>query len=296
MKIIVTGSAGFIGSHIAAKYRALGHDVIDIDLRAKKARNICDEEAMRRLFLREKPDIVSHHAGVIEVVKSIENPRATFEANVLGTINLLQAAGKAGTVKRFIFPSSYTVYGEPAKLPVDETTAIAPISPYGLSKVMAEEAIRFYGKLYGFAHMIFRYPNIYGPGQDGNGAVGAIAIFAERMRQGKAPVIFGDGSKTRDYVHIDDIVRLNALALRAKASGTFCIGTAREVSDERVFAEVKKHMEFPETPTYMAHRYGEVRNISVSGKEAEAALGFKPRISFETGVRNYLRGTRKGTA
>ncbi len=296
MKIVVTGSAGFVGSHIAAKYRALGHEVVEVDIRGKKPKDICDARAMEKLFLREKPDIVSHHAGVIEVVKSIADPEPTFRTNVLGTVNLLQAAGMAGTVKRFIFPSSYTVYGEPRKLPVNEVTLIAPISPYGLSKTMAEEAIRFYGNLYGFAHMIFRYPNIYGPGQDGTGAVGAVAIFAELMKRGKAPVIFGDGSKTRDYVHIEDIVRLNALALRTKESGTFCIGTSREMSDLDVFVKIAKHMAFPDSPVHAPHRHGEVRNIAVSGAKAERLLKFAPRISFERGVQEYMKKCQGGMA
>lgn len=289
MKIAVTGSAGFIGAHIQAAYRALGHDIVEIDLRGKEPRDINDEGAMTALFAKEKPDIVNHHAGVIEVVKSIEDPQPTFRTNVMGTINLLRAAGKAGTVRQFIFPSSYTVYGDPDTLPADERTPLAPISPYGLSKLMAEDAIRFYGKLYGLHHTIFRYGNIYGPGQDGTGNVGIVAIFADKMRRGGRPTIFGDGSKTRDYVHIDDIVRLNVAALENADDVTVCAGSMRMIADDEAFGEIARHANYAERPMYAPHRDGEVRRIMLANAKAKELFGWQPKVAFETGVERYMR-------
>lgn len=290
MKIVVTGSSGFIGTHIRNAYQAEGHEVIEIDLRGKESRNINDLDAMMAIFDKEKPDIVNHHAGVIEVVKSIEDPEPTFRTNVLGTVNLLRAAGKAGTVKQFIFPSSYTVYGDPVKLPADENTPLLPISPYGLSKLMAEEAIRFYGKLYGFRHAIFRYGNIYGPGQDGTGNVGIVAIFGDKMRRGERPTIFGDGSKTRDYVHIDDIVRLNMAALGKNDDLTVCAGSMRMIADNEAFGEIARHAKYKDLPAYAPHREGEVRRIMLANMDAKKVLGWQPEVTFETGVERYMKG------
>lgn len=290
MKIVITGSTGFIGAHIANACRAAGHEVVGIDLRATEPHDVNDLGAMTRIFEKERPDAVSHHAGVIEVVKSIEDPEATFRTNVIGTINLLRAAGRTGTVKQFIFPSSYTVYGEPDTLPVDERTPLSPISPYGLSKVIAEDAIRFYGKLYGFRHAIFRYGNVYGPGQDGKGNVGIVAIFADKMRRGERPTIFGDGSKTRDYVHIDDIVRLNMAALGKDADMTLCAGSGRMITDDEAFAEIARHAKYENHPVYVPHREGEVKRIILANAKAKEVFGWQPEVTFETGVERYMTG------
>ena len=291
MKIVVTGDAGFIGSHIADRYRELGHDVKGIDIRNRKSLDITDFPAMRKFFAKEKPDIVNHHAGLIEVVKSLADPDPVMRTNVLGTANLLRAAGACGTVKKFIFPSSYTVYGDAATLPADESTPIAPLSPYGLSKAMAEEAIRFWSRHFGFSHLILRYPNAYGPRQDGTGDIGAIAIFAELMRNGKKPTIFGDGSKTRDYAHIEDIVRANERALKKGKNETVCIGTGRETTDRQIFDAVANHMRFADGPIHALSRPGEVRRIAMSSGKAGEILGWKAKIRLEDGVRRYISGT-----
>src|SRR3989344_5224679 len=208
MKIIVTGSAGFIGSHIADRYRALGHTVVEVDIRSpKNPIDINDAAALTALFKKEKPDIVNHHAAIAEVVKSIRDPLPTFQTNVLGTVNVLMAAGEAGTVKKILFASTGgAIYGEPKKLPADEATPATPLSPYGLSKLLGEEAIAFYSRMFGYAYLIFRYPNVYGPRQNPKGEAGVVAIFAELMKHGVRPTIFGDGTKARDYAYVDDIV------------------------------------------------------------------------------------------
>jgi len=288
MKIVVTGSAGFIGSHIADRYRALGHTVVGIDLRGKKPYDINDYGAMEAVFRREKPDIVNHHAGVIEVVKSLAEPDATFRTNVLGTINLLRAAGACASVKRFIFPSSYTIYGDPGRLPANEGTPREPLSPYGLSKTMAESAIRFYARLYGFRYVILRYGNVYGPGQDGTRDVGVVAIFAEKMRRKEQPVIFGNGTKTRDYVHISDIVRLNVAALRKGADTTVCAGSMRMIADDEIFAEIARHAGHKGKPAYAPHRAGEISRIMLANEKAKEIFGWQPKIAFERGIRDYM--------
>jgi UDP-glucose 4-epimerase len=155
---------------------------------------------------------------------------------------------------------------------------------------MAEDAIRFYARFYGFRHVIFRYGNVYGPRQDGTGNVGVVAIFAEKMRHGERPVIFGDGTKTRDYVHVADIVRLNVAALRKGGDTTVCAGSMRMIADSEAFAEVARHAAYAETPAYAPHRDGEVRRIMLANAKAKEVFGWQPRMAFETGVRRYMEG------
>ncbi len=208
MKILVTGGAGFIGSHIIDAYVRLGHKVVVIDnLKTgfknnlnKKAKfyrtDIRNLKSIKQIFKKEKFDIVNHHAAIAEVIKSIKNPLLTIETNVLGTINLLVASSE-NKIKKFIFASTGgAIYGEPKKIPVDENTPAKPLSPYGLSKLLAEESIKFYARNFGFDYLIFRYGNVYGPRQNPKGEAGVVAIFSYLIKNNKQPIIFGDGSKT----------------------------------------------------------------------------------------------------
>ncbi|MDO8582869.1 MAG: NAD-dependent epimerase/dehydratase family protein [bacterium] len=291
MKILVTGDAGFIASHIADKYRALGHTVVSVDNRHKKPININDGDSLMKLFMKEKPDIVNHHAAIIEVTKSVREPIPVYQTNTIGTINTLIAAGACGTVKKFIFSSTAAVYNDPKKIPVSETTTTNPLSPYGLSKLLAEEAIKFYSKRFGFDYLIFRYANVYGPRQNPKGEAGVVAIFTELMRNGKQPTIFGDGTKTRDYVYVDDIVRANVAALRKGKNATINIGWGKQIDDKTVFDEVKKNIRFPHDPLYAEARPGEVYKIALEAKKAFEVIGWKPMTSFEKGVKLHVRET-----
>ncbi len=289
MKIILTGSAGFIASHIADRYRALGHTVIDVDIRSPKPLDINDAEALNTLFQKEKPDIVNHHAAIAEVVKSLRDPLPTFKTNVLGTVNVLMAAGAVGTVKKFIFSSTGgAIYGEPKKIPADESTPATPLSPYGLSKLLGEEAIIFYSRIFKFNYLIFRYPNVYGPRQNPKGEAGVVAIFAERMKNGVRPTIFGDGTKARDYTFVDDIVRANDMALRRGKNEIINIGLGRKITDQKVFNEIAKNLHYKEKPIYAPYRKGEVYQIALNAQKAITVLGWKPIISFEEGVKRYI--------
>lgn len=291
MKIVVTGNAGFIASHITDKYRALGHTVIDIDNRHKKPVDINDAEAVMKLFMKEKPDMVNHHAAIAEVLKSVRNPLPTFRTNVLGTINVLMAAGACGTVKKFIFSSTSALYGDPKKLPVTETAPMDPLSPYGLSKYMGEEAIKFYAKLFGFEYLIFRYPNVYGPRQDPKGEAGVVAIFTGLMREGKQPTIYGDGTKARDYCYIEDIVRANAIALKKGKNEILNLGWGAPVTDQTIFDELAKNLGFKGAPLYAPYRPGEVYKTSLSPKKAFKVIGWEPKIPFPLGVKRHIKET-----
>ncbi len=289
MKILVTGDAGFIASHITDKYRALGHTVVSVDNRHKKPIDINDAEKLTALFKKEKPDIVNHHAAIIEVTKSVREPIPVFQTNTLGTVNVLLAAGACGTVKKFVFASTAAVYNDPKKLPVPETVAVNPLSPYGLSKFLAEEAIKFYSQRFGFDYLVFRYANVYGPRQNPKGEAGVVAIFTELMKNGKQPTIFGDGTKARDYVYVDDIVRANVLALRKGKNEIVNIGWGKKITDKAVFEEVKKSTKFPGDAVYAAARPGEVYQIALEAKKALSMLGWKPAVSLANGVKRHVR-------
>ena len=244
------------------------------------------------LFKKEKPDIVNHHAAIAEVVKSIKDPLPTFQTNVLGTVNVLMAAGACGTVKKFIFASTGgAIYGEPKKIPASESTPATPLSPYGISKFLGEEVIKFYAKLFGFQYLIFRYPNVYGPRQNPKGEAGVVAIFTELMRNGTQPTIYGDGTKARDYVYVDDIVRANVTALRKGKNEILNIGWGRKITDKKIFDEIRKNIKFVGEPAYAPYRKGEVYQIALEAKKAFEVIGWKPAISFEEGVKRHVRAT-----
>ncbi len=300
MKIIVTGGAGFIGSHIVDAYIRAGHRVAVIDnLKTGFRKNINPKakfyktdienlKAIERIFKKERPEVVNHHAAIAEVAKSLLNPISTFRTNVIGTANVLLVFGKYGRGKRkkFLFSSTGgAIYGESKKIPADEKTTIAPLSPYGLSKFLAEEAIKFYGQQYKFPYFIFRYSNVYGPRQNPKAEAGAVAIFIGLMKQGKRPKIFGDGSKTRDYIHVSDVVRANVSALTKGKDAIVNLGRGREISDLAVFDTIAKVMRFQRKPIYAAFREGEVLRSALDVRQAKKILGWRPKMEFKKGVR-----------
>ena len=301
MKILVTGGVGFIGSHIVDAYINLGYKVVVIDNLSTGFRknlnpkakfykvDIGDLPKIEKIFQKEKPQIVNHHAAIAEVVKSLRDPLPTLNVNVIGTINLLLAAGKI-RVKKFIFSSTGgAIYGQPDKIPADENTPAIPLSPYGLSKLLGEECIKFYAKHYGFDYLIFRYPNVYGPRQNPKGEAGVVAIFSGLIKKGKQPTIFGDGSKTRDYVHIDDIVRANIIGLHKGKNEIFNLGWAKKISDQKIFDTIAKNLNFKKPPIYAPFRHGEVYQIALSAKKARKNLGWQPKISSEKGIRKTVK-------
>jgi len=296
MRILVTGGAGFIASHIVDKYIALGHKVSVVDdLSFGKVENINEKahfhredirnsKGLEEIFLQEKPEIVNHHAALASVTLSVKEPQRTAETNVIGTLNLLLLSAKAG-VKKFIFSSTGgALYGNPKILPATEETSIEPLSDYGLSKWIGEEYIRFYHQLHGLPYLTFRYPNVYGPKQDPKGEAGVVAIFTYQMLKGIRPSIFGDGSKERDYVFIEDIVEANVISLETKRNDVFQLGWGKGIKDIEVFEAVRQVLGLKIDPQFSPERPGEVDKICLSATKAEKALGWKPRVLFREGV------------
>jgi len=300
MKILITGAAGFIGSHIVDKYINLGHKVVVIDNlssgfrknlnpRAKFYKvDIRNVKALEKIIKKEKPQIISHHAAVSEVVKSLKDPNLTYQVNILGTVNVLLAGVSIG-VKKFIFASSAgTVYGNAKKLPAKEESPANPLSPYAISKIVGEEFIEFYAKIYGFDYLILRYANVYGPRQNPRGEAGVIAIFTDLMKRNIRPKIFGDGNKTRDYIYIDDTIRANIIGLKRGKKEVFNIGSGKEISDRKVFDTLAQAINFKKTPIYAPFRSGEVYRIYSDCSRAKKILGWKPKMDFKEGIKRYL--------
>ena len=303
MKIIITGGAGFIGSHIVDAYCAAGHTVAVIDDLSTGFRknvnpkakfynvDIRDAAAVDRVFKKERPEALNHHAAIAEVVKSLRDPIPTLQVNVLGTTNVLLAFGRHGKGKnrKFIFSSTGgAIYGEPKKIPADESADTVPLSPYGLSKLLGEEVIKFYARQYGFRYLIFRYPNVYGPRQNPKGEAGVVAIFGGIMKSGARPTIFGDGTKARDYTFVHDIVRANVIALRKGVNETVNLGWGKKVTDRMIFDAIAAALGYEDEPIFAPYRTGEVYQIAIKAMKAKKILGWQPKVPLADGIRMAL--------
>lgn len=306
MKIIVTGGAGFIASHVVDEYIKAGHRVAVIDDLSKGSRKNINKKAkfykvditnlalMEKIFATERPEAVNHHAAIAEVTRSMRDPIPTLTTNVLGTANLLLAFGHhgKGKNKKFIFSSTGgAMYGDPTRIPVSEAAPEDPLSPYGLSKKLAEETITFYAKQFGFDYFIFRYANVYGPRQNPHGEAGIVAIFSALMRAGRRPTVFGDGTKARDYVYVGDVAAANVAALkRGNAKNvTVNIGRGAAVTDREMFEAIARAVGFAQKPIYAPYRPGEIYRIALDAHRAQKILGWKPKVALKEGVSKAVR-------
>ncbi|MDI6820381.1 MAG: SDR family oxidoreductase [Candidatus Hodarchaeaceae archaeon] len=301
-KVLVTGGAGFIGSHIVDKLIADGYEVVVFDdLSAGKLGNIrrhSDEPDFR--FVRgdvrdarvveralEGADAVIHEAALVSVPLSTEKPALTNEVNVLGTLNLLRGSLKAG-VRRFVYASSCAVYGAASRIPISEDAPLKPLSLYGESKLAAEGFCQTFYHEHGLETVRLRYFNVYGPRQAAGEYAGVMLKFLERIRRDQPPIIFGDGEQTRDFIHVSDVVEATMLALnrRGVAGEVFNIGTGEATTINRlceIFLELagKTHLK----PIYSDAKPGDIRHSLADITKARQVLGFRPKVSLEEGVK-----------
>jgi UDP-glucose 4-epimerase len=307
MHVFVTGGAGFIGAHSGRALLAGGHRVTAVDDLSHGKRAAVPQGAVLHvldirspdlpaLFERERPDAVLHLAAQMDVRKSVADPLFDASVNVLGTVNVLESARRAG-VKRVVFASSGgAVYGEQETFPAREDHPRRPASPYGVSKLCGEEYLAYAGRAFGLSTLALRYANVYGPGQDPHGEAGVVAIFLEKMLGGGAPVINGDGLQTRDYVHVADVARINALALLAQVGGALNVGTARETTVVDLAAALARHAGYAGQIQHGAGKAGEQRRSVVDPAAAAAALGWKPEIGLQRGLEDtaaWFSGQRR---
>ncbi|MGB9681669.1 MAG: NAD-dependent epimerase/dehydratase family protein [bacterium] len=299
MKIIVTGGAGFIASHIVDAFLSEGYEVVVIDnLSSGRKENVnpkvhlyCadirNRDELEEIFSSVKPDIVDHHAAQINVRRSVEDPVYDASTNILGTLNILELSRKY-MVRKIIFASTGgAIYGEVSGL-ADESTPTLPISPYGVSKRSVEIYLNYYHTVFGLDYVALRYANVYGPRQDPFGEAGVIAIFSQRILSGEPCIVYGDGQQTRDYVYIKDVVDANMRAITSP-TGIYNIGTGIETSVNQLI-EVLKEVSGRDFPVlYNAPREGEVRRIALSYKRASEILGWKPNVSLKDGIRETFQ-------
>ena len=308
MRVLVTGGAGFIGSHIVDELITQGHTVSVVDDLSEgncdnlnpDARlfnvSVNDAEGLARAFAEAKPDVVSHHAAQISVRNSMYDPTHDAQVNIIGSLNVLQCAVKHDA-ERFIFASTSVVYAKPSHLPMDETHPLSPESVYGVSKLSVENFIRLYSDTYGIKHKIFRYGNVFGPRQNPHGEAGVVAIFTGQFMRGEQPTIFGDGSKTRDYIYISDIVSANIAALAAEGDNdTYNIARGIGVSDFEIFDAVRAAADSPMQPKYAPVRPGEAQHVSLDPAKAMHALSWQPRVSLSDGIVQVVEHHRRAHA
>ena len=299
MKIAVTGGAGFIASHIADAYAAAGHHVIVIDnLSSGKRANVpsaakfydADIRApeVQEIFRSERPQVLSHHAAQMDVRRSVADPGFDADVNVLGTINLLEAARAAG-VERVLFASSGgAVYGEQSVFPAPESHPHQPLSPYGITKSTGEHYLAFYHAVHGLRYVALRYSNVFGPRQDPHGEAGVVAIFSERLLAGEVPTIYGDGKQTRDYVFVGDVVRANLAALDTDFVGPVNIGTGIETDVNALCEQMRVLTGSAHRPHHAPARAGEQRRSAVAIDRAREVLGWRPEVTLEEGLRRTV--------
>ncbi len=306
MRIIVTGGAGFIGSHIVESYIGAGHDVLVLDSlwehgggrrinvpeRASFVHMDVRDANISRIFTEFKPEIVSHHAAQHSVAISSRDPKYDADVNVMGMLNVLENCVKTG-VKKVIFASSGAIFGTPDRFPITETTPQRPSSPYGITKMVTEHYLRFYKQEKGLDFTALRYGNVYGPRQDPNGEAGVISIFIGKFLKNEGVRIDSDGEQTRDYVYVKDVAQLNVAALDKGSGQCYCIGTGVKTSVNELYRSLAGISGFEAPIAHAPRRPGDARDAQFDASLAKKDLGWKAETKLAEGMKEtyeYFRG------
>jgi UDP-glucose 4-epimerase len=300
MVIVVTGGAGFVGSHVVDAYVSAGHRVIVVDNLSTGSREQVhpaarlvevdiNDRALVDLFLEERPEVVNHHAANASVAISVREP--TFDAvqNILGTLNLLEAARLTGVGKFIYISSGGAMYGNPAYLPMDEEHPASPVSPYALSKHTGERYVHLYGLEHGLCWTSLRYANVYGPRQDPFGEAGVVAIFCQNLLDGLVPEIHWDGEQTRDFVHVGDCARANLVALDAGSGQAYNVGTGIGTSINALFRTLMEVSGRNVVPRRGPRRPGDARHSYLDCSRIERELGWRAEVSLHDGLEGTWR-------
>ncbi len=296
MKILVTGGAGFIGSHVVDAYLEQGHDVLVVDdLTTGKSENVhpkarlyqldIRDEKLEEIFAMEKPDVVNHHAARASVRESMLQPILYADVNILGSLNLLELSRKYDVKKLIYISTGGAVYGEPEYLPADEAHPIAPLDPYGVSKASFEHYLPLYRANYGTSFTVLRYANVYGPRQDPYGEAGVVAIFTGQMLRGEQAVINGTGEQERDFAYVSDVAQSNILALSNGDGGIYNIGTGVGTSINDIFSKLKAATGYARQAVHGPAKTGEVFKTYLKVDKAKRELGWQPVVTVEEGLR-----------
>jgi UDP-glucose 4-epimerase len=307
VKYLVTGGAGFIGSHLVDKLVESGNDIAVIDnLSSGKKENLnikaifynldIQDEKISEVFEKEKPEVVFHFAAQIDVRKSVENPIESAKTNILGSLNILENCRKFG-VKKIIFSSTGgAIYGEADVIPTPESYLAQPISPYGIEKLVVEHYLNFYEKEYGLHYLVLRFANVYGPRQNSKGEAGVVAIFCDKILAGENLLINGDGKQTRDFVFVGDIVNANMMAIKKDVSGIFNIGTGIETDINTIFNKLKKLSGSEIEEIHADRKAGEQRRSCLNYNKAKVEFGWQPEYEIDRGLeetKEYFKNNGK---
>ncbi|HHX44852.1 MAG TPA: NAD-dependent epimerase/dehydratase family protein [Chloroflexi bacterium] len=296
MKVLVTGGAGFIGSHVADACLAAGHDVLIIDDLSTGRRtnlpadarfyevDLCDAEAMEGVFASERPEVVCHLAARANVRESMVKPLLYAQTNIIGSLILLEMARKYHTRKVVYASTGGAVYGEPEYLPVDEDHPINPLDPYGASKHHVEHYLAIYRTHFDVDYTALRFPNVYGPRQDPYGEAGVVAIFANQMLRGETPVIYGSGEQERDFVYVADIARANELALTRASGEILNLGSGVGTSINTIFHHLRAITGCDCDEVHGPAKQGEVFRTYLNAARAKASLGWEPTVGLQDGL------------
>jgi nucleoside-diphosphate-sugar epimerase len=306
-RYLVTGGAGFIGSHLALALAAAGHHVrVFDDFSSGRMEHLAGADGLPGVVevvrgdLRdaaavraaaEGAEVIFHEGAIASVPRSLVEPATTLDVNVKGLLNMLEAARGAG-VRRVVIASSSAIYGDTPDLPLSERLAPRPLSPYAAHKLCDEQLCAVYGRLYGLETVALRYFNVFGPRQDPNSEYAAvIPRFVTRLRAGQRPIIYGDGEQTRDFIHISDVVRANLLAASAAsvAGGVYNIGAGERISLKQVLEVAGDLLGVQPQPEYQPPRAGDIRDSVADISLARAELGFSPQTTFRDGLADLLR-------
>jgi len=304
MKALVTGGAGFIGSHVMDAFVEAGHDVVVVDdLSTGRRANLnpaatfheidVRDPALRQVFEEERPDVVSHHAAQVDVRRSVADPTFDAEVNVLGSLNVLDCCREVGVEKVIYISSGGAVYGEPVTLPCDEEHPIQPLCPYGASKYVVEQYLYVYRELYGLDYTVLRYGNVYGPRQDPHGEAGVVAIFAGQMVGEETPTINGSGEQERDFVYVGDCARANLLALARGSGRAYNLGSGEGTSINRLFELLKTVTGYEGEPVHGPAKAGETFRIYLDATRAREELGWEPEVSLREGLQRTAAHFRR---
>ena len=299
MKILITGGAGFIGSHLIDKLIKKNHKVIVIDdLSTGKKEylnpkgkfykiDICSPK-ISQIFKKEKPEIVFHYAAQINVRKSVAEPIEDAKINILGSLNILENCKKY-KVKKIIFASTGgAIYGEADVIPTPETYPVFPLSPYGVAKLTIEKYLNYYFKVFGLSFAALRLANVYGSRQNSKGEAGVVAIFCDKMLSGKQPIINGNGKQNRDFIYIEDVVTAAILAMKRNKIGIFNIGTAKKTDVNTIFRKLKKLTASNCKEIHNAAKPGEQKRSCLDYAKAKKELGWQTKYSLEKGLKETV--------
>ena len=307
MKILVTGGAGFIGSHVVDRLVQEGHEVVVLDnLVTGKRKNInkavefykmdIESSGLERVFRKERPSVVYHLAAQMDVRRSVEDPVFDARVNILGMLNVLEQAVKHGTRKVIFSSSGGAIYGEQEIFPAPESHSLRPLSPYGISKLSGEQYLMYYQRLTGIEYAILRYANVYGPRQDPEGEAGVVAIFAQKLLNGEQPIVNGNGRQTRDFVFVEDVVEANMAVLDREAQGVFNVGTGQETTINTLFQILLEQTKSTAKELHGPAKKGEQQRSVIDATKFRQELGWDPKVTLEEGLGRtveYFRSVQK---